>query len=365
VGRRLAAVVVGLSLAACAGTGTNSGEDQARRAGGLPDPRGAAEDAATAQVIGETTTHVIARRDATLIDLAVDANLGYLQLVAANPGVDPWLPGLGTPVVVPTARIVPDVPRRGIVVNLPERRLYYFEAGRLVADFPVGIGRDGLETPRGSSRVVGKRANPTWYPTAAARRDDPSLPAAVPPGPDNPLGSRALDLGWSEILIHGTNRPYAIGRRASRGCIRLYPADIERLFERVRVGTPAMIVDQPIKTGWRDGQLFLEAHPTLRQGAQLEDRGRFKPVAVADLRSFIGTRLGPVSPKLVDWAAVERIVRERRGVPIAITPPAAARRLTADGAASKAAAVPADIARPPRPVPRPAAGTISAERGGP
>ena len=271
------------------------------------------EDPATAEVVGEVRTHRIDGED-TLLDVAVDHGLGYLQIIAANPGVDPWLPGSGRDVVIPAARIIPQGRREGIVINLPERRLYAFEAGRLTGDFPVGIGRDGYETPRGTTRIVRRRVNPTWYPTPSARRDDPSLPAAVRPGPDNPLGTRALDLGWPRYLIHGTNKPFGIGRRASRGCIRMYDADIVKLFERVRVGTPVRIVDQPVKAGWRGGRLWLEAHPTVRQGAQLEEEGQLSRAPAVDARSLLRGKVGPIGDEAIDWLAVERILRERRGI---------------------------------------------------
>ncbi len=188
-----------------------------------------------------------ARHEDTLLDLAVNNNLGFIELVMANPSVDPWLPGEGTEVVLPKLHLPPDGPSRGIVLNLPEQRLYFYKDDKLLRSFPVGIGRDGHATPTGSTRIVRKQADPTWYPTALARQDDPTLPAAVPPGPDNPLGNRAMYLGWSNYLIHGTNKEYGIGRRASRGCIRMYSDDAIELYDRTPIGTPVTVVNQPIK----------------------------------------------------------------------------------------------------------------------
>lgn len=272
------------------------------------------------ELVGAVETHV-ARKEDTLLDLAVDHDLGYLQIVAANPGVDPWLPAPGTSVVLPKARLLPSGPRRGVVINLPERRLYSFIGGWLVGSYPVGIGRDGLETPLGQTTVVSKKEAPVWRPTPQARRDDPTLPAVVPPGPDNPLGSHALYLGWSNYLIHGTNRLYAIGRRASRGCIRLYPDDIAQLFADVAVGTPVAVIDQPVKVAWQAGVLYLEAHPTRAQGRELEEKGRFKPAASPEVRQMIVAKAGE-SAHAVDWAAVDAALAARSGVPVAITRPA-------------------------------------------
>ena len=280
---------------------------------GPPVPRPRQDD-----LVGAVETYT-ARKEDTLLDLAVAHDLGYLQIVAANRGVDPWLPPPGTEVVLPKAKLLPTGPRDGIVINLPERRLYYFERGFLVGDYPVGIGRDNLETPTGATRVVEKRLAPAWRPTAQARRDDPTLPAVVPPGPDNPLGTHALYLGWPNYLIHGTNRVYAIGRRASRGCVRLYPDDIAALYDEVTVGTRVTVTDQPLKLGWKDGVLYLEVHPTRQQGRDLEEKGRFKEVPEGDQRRLIVDTAGTEAGQ-IDWEAVSAALHDRRGVPVPITP---------------------------------------------
>ena len=181
-------------------------------------------------------------------------------------------------IVLPTAHLLPEAPREGIVINLPEMRLYYFaEAEQQPETYPIGIGREGWTTPTGTSRIVRKAEAPSWYPPDSIRAERPELPAVVEPGEDNPLGSHALYLDWPAYLIHGTNRPWGIGRRISSGCIRMYPEDIVSLFERVPVNTPVTVVDQPVKLGWIGGDLYLEAHPTQSQSDGLEIDGRFEP----------------------------------------------------------------------------------------
>jgi lipoprotein-anchoring transpeptidase ErfK/SrfK len=177
----------------------------------------------------------------------------------------------GTRVILPTQHILPDTPREGLVLNLPEMRLYYYPKPstgkpRTVVTFPVSIGRMDWATPLGLTRVTAKVINPVWYPPASIRaeheQEGQALPPEVAAGPDNPLGQYALQLGRPGYLIHGTDRPYGIGMRATHGCIRLYPEDIQRLFEEVPVGTPVRIVNQPYKAGWYRGVLYLR--PTRR-----------------------------------------------------------------------------------------------------
>jgi L,D-transpeptidase ErfK/SrfK len=268
----------------------------------------------------------------TLLDLAVQHDLGYVEIVSANPGVDPWLPGSGTEILLPKAHIYPSAPRRGIVVNVSEQRLYYYPAQGAPLTFPVGIGRDGYETPLAKTEVVRKKLKPTWYPGASARADDPTLPRAIPPGSDNPLGDYAMYLGIPSYLIHGTNQPYGVGRRSSRGCIRLYEDDIQRLFEVVPIGTPVRLVSEPIKLGWYRGELYLEAHPSLEQATELEDKGSFTPEPRAiKVEKRIREAAGPAAAERISWDAVETALRELRGIPTRITdPPGRTEPTTAD-----------------------------------
>jgi L,D-transpeptidase ErfK/SrfK len=271
-------------------------------------------------VVGQMGTYRTVYED-TLHEVARRFDVGFVELLAANPGIDPWLPGDGTLVTLPTAHLLPDAPREGVVINLTEMRLYYFATpGAPPETYPVGIGREGRTTPVGSTRIVRKATDPTWYPPASIRAERPELPAVVPPGPDNPLGRFALYLDWPAYLIHGTNKPWGIGRRASSGCIRMYPEDIDRLFAKLPVGTTVVVVRQPVKLGWIDGALYLEVHPSTAQGDQLETKGRFDPEpedfgnVVAKIRAAAGKQA-----ERLDFKTIWRAVREKRGYPVRIT----------------------------------------------
>jgi L,D-transpeptidase ErfK/SrfK len=254
-----------------------------------------------------------------LLQVARLNGLGYIELLAANPGIDPWVPEKGRILVLPKAHLLPDAPRQGIVINLAEMRLYFFrKKGAPILTFPLGIGRMGRETPTGVTHVRAKRKNPTWIPPASIRAERPGLPGKVPPGPRNPLGDYALDLAWRGYVIHGTNKPYGIGRRVSSGCIRLYPEDIAQLFRLVSVGTPVTIVYQPVKLGWSHGELYMEVHPTAAQGDELEAHGWFTPAAIQSLDNQVRNAAGSTSYR-VAWEIVYDTARKRRGVPVRIT----------------------------------------------
>jgi len=279
--------------------------------------QGSPEAHRDSDILGQIRLHKV-QKDETLIDIALTEGLGFVELRAANPGVDPWIPKVGETLVLPTAHLLPDAPRRGIVVNLAEQRLYHFPPGGSPVTFPVGIGRAGCETPTGETRIVRKRERPTWTPPASIRAERPNLPAAVPPGPGNPLGDHALDLGWESLVIHGTNQPLGIGRRVSHGCLRLYPADIAALFEAVAVGTQVRILDQPVKLGWSGGELYLEVHPSQLQADELEASGRLTPEPVFGL-DFKLLRAADKAAVRLDWRTIEAAARERRGIPIRVT----------------------------------------------
>lgn len=227
---------------------------------------------------------VFTREQDTLADFAREYDLGYDELIAANPDVDPWLPGTNTPIILPTQFVLPDVPRRGLVLNIATKRLFYFpedgitrnaETGdveqQTVLTFPIGIGRVGWETPLGSTTVVSKAKDPTWWVPISVRREhaeigDP-LPSVVPPGPENPLGTRVLKLDMPGYLIHGTNQPAGVGMRVSHGCVRLYPENIEFLYELVAVGEPVMIINEPYQYGRLDNDWYFESHAPLADDA--------------------------------------------------------------------------------------------------
>jgi L,D-transpeptidase ErfK/SrfK len=208
----------------------------------------------------------------TLSDLARAYGLGYDEIIAANPGVDPWLPGASTPILLPTQYALPNVEHRGVVLNIATKRLFYFPAAeegepQQVMTYPIGIGRVGWETPLGETTVVSKARDPHWWVPASVRREHAEmgnpLPNVVPPGPDNPLGHRVLKLDMPGYLIHGTNMPYGVGMRVSHGCVRLYPENIEVLYELVAIGEVVTIINEPYQFGGLDGSLYFEAHAPL------------------------------------------------------------------------------------------------------
>jgi L,D-transpeptidase ErfK/SrfK len=222
-------------------------------------------------VIGEPQI-VFTTADDTFSDLARTYGLGYDDILDANPGVDPWLPGEGAAVLLPTQYVLPAAPHRGVILNIASKRLFYFPEpaeGELqqVLTFPIGIGRVGWETPLGDTTVIAKAKNPSWWVPASVRKEhaelgDP-LPSVVPPGPENPLGTRVLKLDMPGYLIHGTNQPYGVGMRVSHGCVRLYPENIEYLYTLVDIGEVVTIMNEPYQMGTRDGQLYFEAHAPL------------------------------------------------------------------------------------------------------
>ncbi len=272
-------------------------------------------------IIGEEDSYSVREGD-TLLDVAVSRKLGFAALLLANPGVDPWIPQAGTELHLPTRHLLPAAEATGIVINLPELRLYYFPPeGDSVLTFPIGVGRLEHETPTGRTRIVKKRADPSWIPTASARKDDPGLLEIVPPGPQNPLGAYALNLDWPGYVIHGTNRPYGIGRRVSRGCIRLYPSDIATLFAAVEPGTPVTILDQPVKTAWVDGELYLEVHPSTLQLDALLATGRLTPYNPPDTAKLVLEAAKGQAARL-NWSVIRQVSQERRGIPVRITMPA-------------------------------------------
>jgi L,D-transpeptidase ErfK/SrfK len=293
---------------------------------------GAARAASAAQyALAPNTTaigaigHDATRGQETLLDVAEHHDLGYTQLVAANPGIDPWLPGAGRRVTIPSFYLLPAAPRRGIVVNLAAQRLYYFPPqGGTVETFPIGIGVQGWVTPDGVTHVVAKERLPTWYPPASIRAQQPDLPRAVPPGPDDPLGRYALRLGWPDYLIHGTNKPDGIGRRVSHGCIHLYPADIKRLFVQVPIGTEVRVIDQRIETGWIGDQLYLAVHPSVKAMTAIDIGQTLKDAPPADLVNRIHAAAG-VAADRIDWTKVAAIARAETGIPMPVLAPEAAR----------------------------------------
>lgn len=278
----------------------------------------AAEAEARIEYVGEMG-YLLTRYEDTLPQIAVDYSIGYTELRAANPGVDAFLPGEGTFLILPTMHLLPDAPQTGIVVNITEMRLYYFaEPNQPPLTFPIGIGREGRTTPLGQTRIVRTKEHPTWTPPPSIRAEKPWLPAVVPPGPENPLGDYALYLGWDRYLIHGTNEPFGLGRRVSSGCIRLNPEAIDLIFHSVGVGTQVTVVDQPVKFGWIDGELYMEVAPTVEQADQIEFGEPVTPVLIDGIEGMATEAAGDEAGRL-DMEAVLRAAAERRGYPVRIT----------------------------------------------
>ena len=271
---------------------------------------------------------VTATRDDTLTDIARRFNVGYEEIVRANPKVDPWLPGEGREIVVPSQFILPDAPRTGLVINIAAMRIFYYPPVRrgerpVVLTHPIGIGKVGWRTPEGVTKIVRRQQDPTWRVPVSVRKEHhengEDLDPVIGPGPDNPLGKYAFYLQWPSYLIHGTNKPAGVGLRSSHGCIRLYPEDIAQFFAMVPVGTQVRVVNQPFVFGWRDGQLYMQPFDVLeddtRDWAKASRRLLSKSLA-ATLQQQLqahGTQ--------VDWTLVSALARAPRGVPVPITVP--------------------------------------------
>ena len=259
-------------------------------------------------VIGSVKTHRI-KGDESLIEVARRFGIGYNAIVDANPGVDPFIPESNKSVTIPTSWILPDMASYdGIIINISEMRLYYFSkhSGPIVRTYPIGIGSEGNETPVGVFKISEKVVKPSWHVPESIRKEKPELPRVVPPGPDNPLGSHALRLSAKSVLIHGTNRPFAVGRRASHGCIRMYPEDIPKLFQAVPNKTKVTIIRQPVKVGVSNSRVFIEIHKDETQQTNYFNE------AVQLLRK----------KNLYDSIDKEKMLsalREKKGIPVDIT----------------------------------------------
>lgn len=259
-------------------------------------------------LVGSIKYHNIQKGE-SLIELARKYKLGYNEIVSANPQLDPFVPDEGSKVLIPTIWILPERPLNfnGIIINLSEMRLFYFQKNNLLMTFPIGIGDDGIETPIGRFKISHKVINPSWYVPESIRKERPELPAVVPPGPENPLGSHALRLSGLSYLIHGTNRPWAIGRKVTHGCIRLYPEDIPKLYEAVPIGTEVIITRQPVKVGKKDEEVYVEVH----LDDQLENFDY--------LESAIELLAKKGLLKYVDTFKLYNVVKQKNGVPTSVT----------------------------------------------
>jgi L,D-transpeptidase ErfK/SrfK len=308
-------------------------------------------------VIGEDL-HIQTHYSDTLVEIARRYGLGYEEIVRANPKVDPWLPGEGTPIVIPGRHILPPGPRDGIVVNIPEHRIYYFPKPRkgqtaTVVTYPVSIGKMDWQTPMGLTHVVSKEKNPTWNPPASVRAEhlannDPLPTGVIKSGPDNPLGLFAMRLAIHPVdyLIHGTNNPLAVGMAVTHGCIRMYPEDVAAIFPTVPVGTKVYLINVPLKVAFVDGDLLLEAHPPVDAQGQSID-----PV-LSKFEELLNEALGNTTTA-VNWDIAVDTLKKADGIPVLVgvqadlepPPPAPT------PAPPPASSAPANPATPPPPAP--------------
>lgn len=258
----------------------------------------------------------------TLLDIARQFDLGQEEILLANPKVDRWIPGEGTDVTLPGRSIFPRAKRQGVVLNLPEMRLYYFYTNEqdkkpMVASYPVSVGRMDWTTPLGKGRIVKKDQDPAWRPPESLKLEaiadgaDP-LPDIVLPGPNNPLGRYALRLSIPGYLIHSTNKPYGVGMRVTHGCVRMYPEDIEEFFPMVPIQTMIQIVNQPIKLGWQNKTLFMEVHPLMD-----EDQEKKQNLACIAYEMIL-TEIENIDA-ILDVKTIKKAVQEQNGMPVPIT----------------------------------------------
>jgi L,D-transpeptidase ErfK/SrfK len=277
------------------------------------------------EIVGYVQKTTIGKED-TLPDIARRFDVGYEEILMANPGVDPWLPGVGREVVVPTQFVLPSAPHEGVVVNVAAMRIFYYPPHKkgepqVVFTHPIGIGKVGWKTPEGTTKIVSRQKDPVWVVPKSVRdehtENGEKLPAKVPAGPDNPLGAYMFRLGWPSYLIHGTNKPYGVGMRSSHGCMRLYPEDIAVFFDLIPIGTKVTVVNQPYVFGWRDGTLYLQAYTALEDDSRDWSKNRkrlLNNLLNPKLRQKISDHEGEI-----DWQRVSDLAHVPRAVPVAVT----------------------------------------------
>ena len=276
------------------------------------------------------TTHASSAE--TLLDIARRHDIGQIEILLANPNVDRWLPEDGATVILPSRYIIPNAERKGLLLNLPEMRIYYFPEPKkgekpMIITHPVGIGRMDWVTPLGISKIVEKKKDPTWIPPKSLQMDriangEQPYPSIVPPGPTNPLGRHAmrLSIGGGSYLIHGTIKPFGVGMRVSAGCVRMYPEDIEALFDKVPVGTQVQVVNQPIKLGWLLDSLYIELHPPLEEDE--ERYSNYKQMVVTAINDFLTLKSSKKNIPAdfeIDQEALKQAIIERSGIPVLIS----------------------------------------------
>ncbi len=276
-------------------------------------------------IVGQVQITTATKED-TLTDIARRFNVGYEEIVRANPGVDPWLPGAGRQIVLPTRFILPDAPREGLVINVAAMRLFYFPPHKsgepqVVITHPIGIGKVGWSTPEGVTKIVRRQKDPTWTVPVSVikehRENGEELDRVIGPGPDNPLGRHAFYLQWPSYLIHGTNKPAGVGLRSSHGCIRLFPEDIAQLFDMVPIGTKVRVVNQPFVFGWHEDNLYMQPMDVLEDDTR-DWKKAPKKLLSKSLASTLQKELKAHNEQ-VDWDLVSALSKSPRGVPVPIS----------------------------------------------
>ena len=277
------------------------------------------------EVIGYVQKTIVGKED-TLPDIARRFDVGYEEMLLANPGVDPWLPGVGREVIVPTRFILPAAPHEGLVVNVAAMRVFYFVPHKkgekqVVVTHPIGIGKVGWKTPEGTTKIVSRQKDPIWVVPKSVHDEHAEsgdiLPDKIPAGPDNPLGRHMFRLGWPSYLVHGTNKPYGVGMRSSHGCMRLYPEDIAVLFDLIPIGTKVTVVNQPYMFGWHDGKLYLQAYAVMEDDKRDWSKNR-KRLLDRMLAPKLRQRITDHDQE-IDWNEVGDLAHTPRGVPVPVT----------------------------------------------
>lgn len=264
----------------------------------------------------------------TLLDIARRFDLGHHEIVLANPTLDIWAPKPGSRVTIPTQFILPPKPWKGIIVNISQRRLFYFpptKKGKVaqVITLPLSIAREGWSTPLGKTKIVAKHKDPGWFVPKSIQQEkleegEIDFPEYFPPGPDNPMGMLAIQTGFKSIFIHGTNRPWGVGMRTSHGCLHLYPEDAETLFPLISAGVPLRVIDQPFVVGVEAGQLVMTSYdPVTEYDATSNHFTR----AVLALAPWLDSQTKIYDSAYdVDWGTVQNLVETRTVTPYFIAP---------------------------------------------
>src|SRR6202046_4264482 len=276
-------------------------------------------------IVGYVQKTTVGKED-TMPAIARRFAVGYEEILTANPGVDPWLPGVGREVVVPTQFILPAAPHEGVVVNVAAMRIFYYPPHKkgepqIVYTHPIGIGKVGWKTPESTTKISSRQKDPVWVVPKSVREehaeDGEKLPAQVPAGPDNPLGAFEFRLGWPSYLIHGTNKPYGVGMRSSHGCMRLYPEDIAVFFDLIPIGTKVTVVNQPYLFGWRDGTLYLQAYAVMEDDSRNWNKNR-QALLTKLLNPKLQKKIGDHDNE-IDWQRIGDLAHTPRAVPVPVT----------------------------------------------